>query len=498
MAPKKDNTTTASKVEAAKTAPDADTKTEVELKPPSEVIQDALRLFGKGVNNSSKRDQQRAIARALAVRSELTKPLLAALVTKYHPDVAVHLEAVKTVSMDTEEDASVAAADQEADAPKADAVLLPEIKAFVHLLVTLYIVDSKQHEAAVTSVDALVEFITSFNRRSMDVLSGKVFFYYALCHEKNGQLSSFSNKLFTFHRKACLQHNEPAQAALSNAILRIFVEASQFGQADKFRLNSTFPESASNAQLARYLFYVGFIQSVQLNYSDAYDNLTQALRKAPTTGVAALGFRQAATRLSIIVQLLTGEIPERAVFNEQHLKKSLFPYFQLTSAVRVGDLGEFNAVVKKYQQGFAQDRTLSLIGRLRHNVIKAGLRKINIAYSRISLQDVCEKLKLDSVENAEYIIAKAIHDGVIDAALDRKEKFMYSKKTEDIYLTSDPRVEFHKRIQFCLRVRNDAIKAMTFRENAHKTKAEIKAEQDLRDKEEDEYEGQLDPEDQLG
>lgn len=34
----------------------------------------------------------------------------------------------------------------------------------------------------------------------------------------------------------------------------------------------------------------------------------------------------------------------------------------------------------------------SLIVRLRHNVIKTGLKKINLAYSHISLADVCSKV----------------------------------------------------------------------------------------------------------
>ena len=41
---------------------------------------------------------------------------------------------------------------------------------------------------------------------------------------------------------------------------------------------------------------------------------------------------------------------------------------------------------------FAADKTANLVARLRHNVIRAGLRRINLAYSRISLQDVAAKL----------------------------------------------------------------------------------------------------------
>lgn len=50
------------------------------------------------------------------------------------------------------------------------------------------------------------------------------------------------------------------------------------------------------------------------------------------------------------------------------------------------------AVAEKYQAVYAADKTHNLIVRLRHNVIRAGLRRINMAYSRISLQDVATKL----------------------------------------------------------------------------------------------------------
>ena len=57
---------------------------------------------------------------------------------------------------------------------------------------------------------------------------------------------------------------------------------------------------------------------------------------------------------------------------------------------------------------FLADRTHNLVVRLRHNVIRAGLRRISLAYSRISLADVAAKLGLPSVQDTESIVAKAI------------------------------------------------------------------------------------------
>merc|ERR1712179_404505 len=106
----------------------------------------------------------------------------------------------------------------------------------------------------------------------------------------------------------------------------------------------------------------------------------------------------------------------------------------------------------------------------RNNVIKTGLRKINLSYSRISLEDICSKVNLASGESAEHIVAKAIHDGVIDAVIDREQKFLYSKANVDVYSTMQPQSAFHKRIQFCMDIHNDAVKALRYPPDAHKPK----------------------------
>jgi len=65
----------------------------------------------------------------------------------------------------------------------------------------------------------------------------------------------------------------------------------------------------------------------------------QAIRKAPQHG--APGFRQTVQKLAVTVELLLGDIPERALFRQPMYKKALAPYFQLTQAVRTGMLPVF-------------------------------------------------------------------------------------------------------------------------------------------------------------
>ena len=82
----------------------------------------------------------------------------------------------------------------------------------------------------------------------------------------------------------------------------------------------------------------------------------------------------------------------------------------VTLAVRNGDLVLFGEVLDKYGHQFQSEKTYTLIIRLRHNVIKTGIRIISLSYSRISLADIAQKLQLDSAEDAEYIVAKVTAD----------------------------------------------------------------------------------------
>lgn len=78
---------------------------------------------------------------------------------------------------------------------------------------------------------------------------------------------------------------------LLNLLLRNYIFYNLYEQAEKLISKTTFPENANNNESARYLFYLGKIKATQLDYSEAFKNLNQAIRKAPQT--AAIGFKQA-------------------------------------------------------------------------------------------------------------------------------------------------------------------------------------------------------------
>ena len=52
--------------------------------------------------------------------------------------------------------------------------------------------------------------------------------------------------------------------------------------------------------------------------------------------------------------------------------------------------------------------------------------------------DIKAKLNLESIEETEQIVSKAIRDGVISAVINHDGGFMQSKEVSDIYATNDP------------------------------------------------------------
>lgn len=343
--------------------------------------------------------------------------------------------------------------------------VLPEVDMYLSILIQVYFYDTKNIETGAEFSEALIGHMRTLNRRTLDSLAARAYFYYSLFFEETAPLPPSPNAAVVAIRKplldalrtATLRKDQDTQASVTTLLLRNYLSTSHITQADLLISHSQFPDSAANNQVARYLYYLGRIRAIQLSYSEAHEHLTGATRKAPTSYKAS-GFYQASTKLLIVVELLMGDIPDRAIFRQPSLEKALAPYLQLVQAVSSGDVTGFQNLVQKYSSTFRADNTYTLILRLRQNVIKTGIRMMSLSYARISLRDMCLRLGLESEESAEYIVAKAIRDGVIEATLDHEHGYMKSKDVGDVYGSQEPFDAYSSRIRACLALHDESVK----------------------------------------
>ncbi|KAF5727802.1 26S proteasome non-ATPase regulatory subunit 3 [Tripterygium wilfordii] len=426
-------------------------------------------LIETGAYSREVRRIMRAVRLTMALRRKLNSSVLFAFLSfALTPGSDAYTRISAYLPKEDEHEMEVDTATSSTQAPVKHP--LPELEIYCYLVVLIFLIDQKNYSEAKACASASIARLRNINRRTVDVLSSRLYFYYSLSYELTSDLAEIRSDLLALHRIATLRQDELGQETLLNLLLRNYLHYNLYDQAEKLRSKAPRFEAHSNQQFCRYLFYLGKIRTIQLEYTDAKESLLQAARKAP---VAALGFRVQCNKWAVIVRLLLGEIPERTVFMQKGMEKALRPYFELTNAVRIGDLELFKSVAERFSSTFNKDGTHNLTVRLRHNVIRTGLRNISISYSRISLADVAEKLRLDSpnpVADAECIVAKAIRDGAVDAILNHTDGWMVSKETGDIYSTNEPQMAFNSRIAFCLNMHNEAVRALRFPPNSHKEK----------------------------
>lgn len=439
--------------------------------PVPEALATTLELVSRGVSTKEPRLVNRALRIAAGFRKRMTisEARTFADVRVVTPALMTALAAVPKAPEETT-DVDMTAADVGSGAKEKDPPAhTPETETFSLLMVIISLVDSKSFESARAVCDALVALSKAeWNRRSLDPLLAKGYFYYGLCYERLGLSSTIRAELLALHRTATLRHDAPGQEVLLNLLLRNYLADGLYDMAEKLRSKVTLPEGGSSQQLCRYLYYLGRIRAVGLEYSEAKDCLQQALSKAPTSG--ALGFKLAATKWLLVVQLLLGEVPDKTAFIADGMSASLKPYLELAAAVRSGDMVAFNAAASANAASYQSDRTNNLVVRLHRNVVRAGLRRLNLSYSRISLADVASKLGMTSMDSndIECMVAKAIRDGGIEAKIDHANGWLVAKPHKGVYETPEPQEAFHSRIAFCLNVHNDAVKAMRYPPDMYK------------------------------
>ncbi|KAF1361885.1 26S proteasome non-ATPase-like protein regulatory subunit 3 [Lizonia empirigonia] len=442
-------------------------------------IRSNFALLERAVAQFDSRFALRALRSMSSLRKRLTdRVLCSVIILTYSPNNATARTFIEYIGMDGVAIQSVVAQyKEEVQANKTSTKEpLPEIDVYIAILIQVYLYDQKEHDEGAEFSEKLVDKIRDMNRRTLDTLGAKAYFYFSLFHEeldpkppsKQSPVINIRGKLLAAMRSAVLRKDPDTQASVTTLLLRNYISTADITQADLLVAQT------------QYLYYLGRIRAIQLSYTEAHEHLTSATRKSPSGNVAT-GFYQASMKLLIVVELLMGDIPERDVFSQPRMERALQPYFGLVQAVRVGDLQGFLKVVQTHSAIFHKDQTYTLILRLRQNVIKTGIRMLSLSYSRISLRDMCIRLGLESEESAEYIVAKAIRDGVIEASIDHEKGFMQTKQAGDIYATREPGEAFHDRIRACLTLHDECVKAMRYPMNQHRL--ELKNAQEARERE---------------
>ncbi|CEF64421.1 26S proteasome non-ATPase regulatory subunit 3 [Strongyloides ratti] len=375
--------------------------------------------------------------------------------------------------------------------------VVPEIELYIHILSVLYLVDAKNNDNALKACQSLIDRVDILENRSLDAILAKAFYYYGLMHERNGKLESIIGYFNARLRTATLRHQKESQAVLINYLIRAYIVTKQYHTAAQLLSKVVFPEHVNNNELARFYYYQGRIRALQLKYKEAFELFENAFRKAPQN--AAVGFKQNVQKWMIVLCLLRGEVPDKTIFKQEIFRGILTPYYRLANACRKGDVENFDEVVSECRDKFVNDEILSLVVRLRQNVIRTAVRNISLAYSKIGINEIAKKLGIKNSTEVEYLVAKAIKDGNINAYItfdkSANERFLQSREIEDMYKGEKPQLDFDSRIKTCLELHNHLVRALRFPPNNKGLNVETIEEQRKREQQELDFVKELAEED---
>ncbi|KAE8690689.1 putative 26S proteasome non-ATPase regulatory subunit 3 [Hibiscus syriacus] len=379
---------------------------------------------------------------------------------------------------------------------------LPELEICCYLLVLIFLIDQKKYGEAKACSYASIARLKNLNRMTVDVLAARLYFYYSLCYELTDvkecllQAARKSPVASLGFRVQCNIWAIIVLLLLGEILERTFFMQKGMEKAFRpyFELINDHIRRMETAEMRMLRWACGrtlwdMTPNSAIRMSLGVVHVSEKLREGRIRWCGHIRRRQpsdAVRRVELITidgakrrgrprrkwedclrsdlkdlaptedmtsdrkvwRLKTRSSTEAALnlalgvayYPTSPLPHYIWEYGFVVVAVRIGHLELFRYVAEKFSSTFNSDRTNNLIVRMQHNVIQTGLCNISISYSRISLADVAKKLRLDSVADAESIVAMKIRDGSIDATLDHSNGCMLSKETGYIYSTTVPQM----------------------------------------------------------
>jgi 26S proteasome regulatory subunit N3 len=333
------------------------------------------------------------------------------------------------------------------------------------LLVALALVKEARHEASIPLMEGLL-FGTPTDLASRAplvsltaILLSKLF----LSIEKAGRFQMLKPKIYEWLTLFRGGNFELPFAVVYVGLLRNLMKENQLREVAQLLKNCQFPEHIGHSQLAKYLFYKALYLSQVGKISQAANFATESLRKAPEgRGRKGLnGFKLRVRKLKLVLQLIMNEPP-----THEWLSHSKIPhhYMGLVHAVNLGNHDEFGRLTTQHAEKFARDGMVSLLEKMRSVVMRNALKKLSVAYSRISLEDVLKKIGAVRDQNFDLnaFLTKSRAD-LPDFRIDHKNSFIEFTRSLDDYAASHTRENLIKRVRHLQGLEGQVAKSLRYR-----------------------------------
>lgn len=281
--------------------------------------------------------------------------------------------------------------------------------------------------------------------------------------EKDGQFEIQKQKIYGWLTLFQGSSFETLFASVYVFLLRNLLKHNQIREAAQLLKNCKFPEHIGHSLLAKFLLYKASYLAKIGKIAQAANFVTESLRKAPDgrTRKGLNGFKLRARKLKLVLQLIMNEPP-----THEWLNYCRFPphYMSLVHAVNLGNHDEFARLMREHRSDFHRDDLLPLLEKMRSVVMRNALKKLSVAYSRITVEDVLRKIGADKDPNFDLnaFLTKSRGD-LPDFSIDHKNGFIEFRKSTDNYAAAQTRENLIRRIQHLQGLEEQVAKNLRYR-----------------------------------
>ena len=342
------------------------------------------------------------------------------------------------------------------------------------LLSALLLYKSKQYSAAQTALHTLLfDRPHAFAQRTyLEQLVNFLFYKYLNCIEHSNSFESQKSQLYLLLRELQAYKSEVLFCTLYIFILRNLILSKKLKEAHQLIKNWIFPESIQYIYFTKYLFYKGLFFGLVGQYQKAYQYMNDAFRKVPenqeklTPGLK--NFILLIQKHMIVLNLLLNELPSIEIFTEVPKLKN---YKELVKAVSQGHNEEFTKYLNDHKNEFIRDLVYPLLTKMKVVVLRNAVKKLSIAYTRISIPEILSKIGIKQNDNFDLQSFLVKSKGYIENfIIDPKANVIDFARSSENYSDSFIRETLNKRIDHLNTLEEQIVKSLKYPENHGESK----------------------------
>ncbi|PIA51303.1 hypothetical protein AQUCO_01100263v1 [Aquilegia coerulea] len=189
-----------------------------------------------------------------------------------------------------------------------------------------------------------------------------------------------------------------------------------------------------------YCYYGGMICIGQKSFRKAME-LLKAVVTAPMSSTNAIAVE--AHKKYILVSLIyngqfsTGLPKYMSAMGQRNLKNYCQPYYDLANSYSTDKISEVESAVTINREKFESDNNLGLVKQVVSSLSKRNIQRLTQTYLTLSLEDMANRVQLNTSKEAELHVLQMIQDGEIFATINQKDGMVSFHEDPEQYKTCE-------------------------------------------------------------